>query len=185
MNKFRRKMAMMIMCLSFFIMSGKDVLAAEPLHNEEIEVRQVSDNEDWSGTEGFSYVETIVLREGLVCEIYEKKPIFTTMSSTAYGETDFRLYYEGTNFGYLRQKTTWTYDGINRPTYVRGSNVFYSINDAGTLTTVEAYTANYSTSGKKYVNAAEVYYNSVYLATTEFTTICDKNGNCNYLATDR
>ena len=52
------------------------------------------------------------------------------------------------------------------------------------MTAVSTYTSDYGTSSRKYVKVSKVYYNSTFIATTDFTTICDKNGNCSYVAVD-
>ncbi len=148
-----------------------------------IAVQETADAQYYN--DGASFIQSINLGNGLVCEIYEIPTISAYASGTITKTHDFALYYSGTYFGYLEQTTSWTYDGTNRPTFNSASNTFYSTDTSKHyLTSESSTTSNYGTTSKQYNRKAKVYYNSSYIATTNFTTICDKNGNLSFACTD-
>lgn len=131
------------------------------------------------------YVCSYDLGNGLTCEVYEIAGVDICAAGTVNKTYDFNLYYAGTYFGYYRQATSWSYDGVNRPTLLSYSNTFYSTDLSNHyVSIVSHYTANEGTSSKKYNRKEKVYYNRAYIATTNFATICDKNGNCSSLCID-
>lgn len=135
--------------------------------------------------EGAVLVDTIELESGIVCKIYTIASHNLRGTGTIQETHDFSLSYGENYFGYLRQITSWSYDGTNRPTFLSGSNTFYSIDGSKHyLNSVSTYTAQYGTSSRSYNKEANVYYNNTYIATTTFTTICDKNGNTSFACTD-
>lgn len=132
-----------------------------------------------------SFVQEINLGNGLVCKIYEIPTISPSASGTTTKTHDFSLYYNGSYFGYLRQTTSWTYDGTNSPTLNSYSDTFYSTDISKHFLNGKSSTeSNYSATTKQYNKKADVYYNNSYIATTNFTTICDKNGNLSFACTD-
>lgn len=144
----------------------------------------ISTNEMEGDVGDMTYVGTYEMENGITCVVYEFNSA-DSRTSTIYGGTQFQLYYAGNYMGYLLQKTTWVCNGSDKPMFVNASNTFYSTN-ASTIymEQVNAYTAICDTTSRKYVMTADVYYNSVYIATTEFTTICTQDGICSYIARD-
>lgn len=164
------------------IFGSKMSVSALEIENSDIVVKDI--DEDSMNIEK-EYVGTIDLGNGITCEMYEIKPYVSPRSSTVYGGNDFYLRYEGTFFGYLRQTTTWTCDGTNRPTFVESSNTFYSTDSTKHyLSFVTTNVDDYAVSAKRYAKIASITYNSSHIGVTSFATICDKNGNCSYVSAD-
>lgn len=152
----------------------------EAVQNIAISPEEIKDNAD-----NRVFVETIDLGNGLECSIYEGIALSTYADGTISKTNDFELSYEGTFFGYLSQTTSWSYDGVNRPTLLSYSDTFHSTDPSKNyLSSKGSSTSTYGTSSRKYTLTAEVYYNSKYIATTDFSTICDKNGNLSFISND-
>lgn len=174
-------MLLMAMLVSVISIQLPCVYAMES--NTNLALREVPQSE--YSNDNATFVQEIDLGDGLVCKIYEVSTISPLTSGTTTKTHDFSLYYSGTYFGYLSQTTSWTYDGTNRPTLNSSSNTFYSTDTSKHyLTGKGSTTSNYETTSKKYTRKADVYYNNSYIATTNFTTICDKNGNLSFACTD-
>lgn len=130
-------------------------------------------------------VAEVELGNGLFCKIYEIDADVVYSSGTKNYTHDFDLYCDGTYFGTLRQQTTWSYDGVNRPTLDSVKNHFTSTDlEKNYLEIVNSTLSNYGTSSTSYNFQVKVYYNKIYLATTTFSTICDKNGSVSSIAVD-
>lgn len=112
-------------------------------------------------------VEELELGNGLFCKVYEIDVAVVNSSGTQSAVHDFSLYYGDTYFGTLRQTTSWSYDGVNRPTLDSYSSVFYSTDvDNNYLKGVSSTTTAYGTSVRAYNCKADVYYNKSYIGTT-------------------
>lgn len=174
-------MLLMAMIISITSIQAPCVYAKEL--NTNLTLKEIPQHE--YSNDNATFIQTIDLGDGLVCKIYEVATISPFASGTTTKTHDFSLYYSGTYFGYLRQTTSWTYDGTSRPTLNSSSNTFYSTDTSNHyLNGKGSATSNYGSTSKQYNRKADVYYNKSYIATTNFTTICDKNGNLSFACTD-
>ena len=122
--KISRKIAYFILSVIITMTSVTNVFAAK-IANDKVENVQISSLSEDSVNKDCIFVKEVNLGNGFTCKIYKKEPEYQITSNTASGANNFNLYYGSTYFGYLQQKTTWTYDRTNRPTYVSSTNTFY------------------------------------------------------------
>ncbi len=130
-------------------------------------------------------LDTVDLGNGLKCSIYERQEVASFSANVISKTFTFSLTCGGNYLGYLDQTTSWSYDGVNRPVCLSNSNTFHSTDPSKNyLINKGSTTTHYGSSSSKYTMLADVYYNTKYTATSEFSAICDKNGNPTPVCTD-
>lgn len=184
-----RKIISLLLCLIMVMVIPIPVSANECSYNLDndvsIKVIIVGKDEMREVLNNSIFLETIDLGNGFECSVYEEWRTTSFSTNTITKTHDFFLSCNGTNFGYLRQTTSWSYDGTNRPTCLSSSNTFYSTDTSKNYLSGQGSTiAAHGSSSTIYTRIADVYYNTKYIATTEFSTICDKNGNLSFSCTD-
>lgn len=171
MKRVKKLLGMLIIMITFILTPGF--------------IAEAYDNEGEYENAYAKYVGEFNVGNGITCEVYEIPTIQLDAGGTKSKTYDFTLSYGGTYFGYLRQTTKWSYDGVNRPTLLSKSSTFYSTDPSkhyllGRGDSTED-NGNY---GRQYTRKADVYYNNNRIATTNFTTICDRSGNFYNTCTD-
>ena len=175
-----KKIKQLVFTLVVAIISTISVQATPVFAMETAEeyVSEYSDNEA-------VYVCSFDLGDGLSCDAYMIPALSLLASGTITKTVAFNLSYEGTYFATLQQTTSWSYDGVNRPTLLSSSNVFQTTDTSKNRgVAISETTSNFQESARIYTMKADIYYNTSFLSRTNFSTICDKNGQLSYSCTD-
>jgi hypothetical protein len=132
---------------------------------------------------GMKLINTIDLKNGVVCEVYEK--IQTSRVSVDATKTtdeeyihDFNLYVNDKSIGYLEQITKWRIDKVHQPKFLSGSDKLHTV-DSNKYRMKNGGTRveNYGTLAKKYTRRVTLEINGKAVETTDFSTVVSKGGN--------
>ena len=164
--KIKIKIMPVIVSLTIMFLPSIPAYAHEIYDEDKIENVEITDKILGEFENKGTFVQTVNLENGLVCDIYKADETYLISNNTKTVTYNFRLSCNNVEFGYLSQITSWSYDGINYPVLLSASDKFYCLDPNTQYLKNESTDIinNSTTKSTEYCRTASVYYNSTYLA---------------------